>query len=118
MQAETFKMLSTVSLLKLVAPDYPDEWKVFPMAIFRTKRTPHVMDVNSVELQSFWEITIEVYEDNRTDHMLEIATQIDEKFKRIGFVGTVTDANTAGLTRKICAYQAVIDNGTHFVYQK
>lgn len=118
MQAETYKILTGITHIKLVAPDYPKEWNSFPMAIFRTKRKPHVLDINKVELQSFWTITIEVYEDSETDLMTEMVTEIDSMFKKIGFVGNAVDANTADLTRKICEYVAVVDNITHFVYQK
>lgn len=118
MQAETYKILTGITHIKLVAPDYPKEWNSFPMAIFRTKRKPHALDINKVELQSFWTITIEVYEDSETDLMTEMVTEIDSMFKKIGFVGNAVDANTADLTRKICEYVAVVDNITHFVYQK
>lgn len=118
MQIETYKILSGIVHVELVATDYPQSWNDFPMAIFRTKRKPHALDINKVELQSFWTITIEVYEDGNTDFMIEMITEIDNKFKSIGFVGNVIDANTADLTRKICEYTAVVDNVTHFVYQK
>ncbi|HFE9852471.1 TPA: hypothetical protein ACGBG5_002937 [Enterococcus faecalis] len=118
MEIATFQLLSDIKELEKVVKEYPESWEIFPMAVFKTKRTPHVVDINKEEVQSYWTVTIEIYEDSYTDLIGTIINQVDQAFKNIGFVGTVTDANTAGLTRKICEYSAVIDNGTHFVYQK
>ncbi|MGX7195157.1 hypothetical protein [Enterococcus olivae] len=118
MQLETWEILQGINELKLVLSDYPDSWSKFPMAIYRTKRTTHFKDAHKREIQSAWIITVEIYDDDKAGDLTSIVTKIDEKFKSIGFVGNDTDANVADLSRKILEYRGIVDNDTHFVYQK
>lgn len=118
MQLETWNILYSIDKLELVLPDYPKSWSKFPMAIYRTKRTPHFVDFDKQELQSAWVITIEIYGDDETGDLTPIVTKIDEKFKKIGFMGNDTDSNVADLSRKILEYRGIVDNVTHFVFQK
>lgn len=118
MQLETAQILQKVDVFKLVVPDYPKKWETFPMAVYRTKNTPFFIDSNKDELQTSWIITIEIYFDDGSADLVPIVYEIDEKFKNIGFVGGDTDANTGDLQRKILEYRAIVDNVTHFVFQK
>lgn len=118
MQGATFELLKSISILKKVSTDYPSNWSTFPTAIYRTSRNPHFIDNKQDELQTFWVITVEIYGDDRSGDMMPIAVSIDKKFKNIGFKGTFKDANTAGLTRIICEFSAVVDNSRKYVFQK
>ena len=117
MQLETWQTLYDMNELELILPDYPKSWSEFPMAIYRTKRTPHFEDSDG-EQQSSWTITIELYGDSKTGDLTPIANKISEHFKNIGFLGSDTDANVADLSRKILEFRGIVDNVTHFVYQK
>ena len=118
MQQETYDILASVEGLKKVHPNYPQSWNDFPMAVYKTKRKAHFIDAHKREVQSRWDITVEVYASNETEDLSVITSQINKKFKAIGFVGVDDDANVADLTRKILNYSAIVDNDTHMVYQK
>lgn len=118
MQEVTFRLLKSILTIKKVSTDYPSNWSSFPTAIYRTSRAPHFTDNKQNELQTFWVITVEIYGDDRSGDMTPIATSIDKEFKTIGFKGTFKDANTAGMTRIICEFSAVVDNNRKYVFQK
>ena len=118
MKAETSKTLKSISTLKKVSTDYPSTWNTFPIAIYRTSRSPHFIDALKQELQSYWQITIEVYGDSKTGSLTNIVKEIMEQFNNIGFQGDAKDANTADLNRVICVFSAVVDNVTKQVSKK
>ena len=118
-QALTYQVLNKVAAFEnRIYPDYPKVWQDFPMAIYRTKRTSHFVDAHKEELQSYWVITIEIYGDNNTGDLTPIVEQVDNEMKQKGFMGNDTDSNTGDLSRKILEYRGIVDNVTHFVYQK
>lgn len=115
LKAVTTEVLNSVAGIKKVATDYPSTWNVFPTAIYRTASKTHQIDANGQELQTFWTITIELY---GTGSLTEIANDVVETFKQIGFTGTIKDANTAELKRVIIEVSAVVDNVTKYVFTK
>ncbi|EOL45819.1 hypothetical protein [Enterococcus caccae] len=118
MKFETSKILKSISVLKKVSTDYPSSWNTFPIAIYRTSRSPHFIDAFQQELQSYWQITVEVYGDSKTGNLTNIVKEIMEQFNIIGFQGDAKDANTAGLNRVICVFSAIVDNVTRQVSKK
>lgn len=108
-------ILKDISAIKKVAADYPTTWNTFPTAIYRTSSKPNFVDYNGEELQTQWNVTIELYGNGS---LTDIVTQIMNAFGDIGFFGTSKDANTADLTRVIIELSAIVDNKTKYVYSK
>lgn len=100
----TTEILKSVKAIKKVATDYPSNWNVFPTAIYRTTSKPYQIDANGSELQTQWSITVELY---GTGSLTDIAIEVMDTFKTIGFTGTTKDANTADLKRVIVEVSGV-----------
>lgn len=115
MKAVTFSLLSGVTAIKKARTDYPSDWNIFPTAIYRTSSKPHFVDLNQEELQTSWQINIEIYGDKS---LTDIGNDIMTKFRSIGFKGTCRDSNTAGLKRIIIDVSAIVDNTTKYVFEK
>ena len=111
----TVSVLNSISDIKKVATDYPSTWNTFPTAIYRTANTPQFVDASGQELQTKWNITIELFSNNS---LTDIANNLIDKFGSIGFTGTQKDANTADLKRVIIDLSAIVDNQTKYVYTK
>lgn len=115
MKTVVVALLKSVTEIKKVATDYPTTWNTFPTAIYRTSSKPNFVDYNGEELQTQWNVTIELYGNGS---LTDIVTQIMNAFGDIGFFGTFKDANTADLTRVIVELSAIVDNKTKYVYSK
>ena len=115
MKIVTVSVLKAIPELKKIATDYPSTWNTFPTAIYRTVNTPHFVDGSGEELQTQWNITIELYSN---ESLTDIAMTLLESFGSIGFTGTSKDANTADLMRVIIDLSAIVDNRTKYVYTK
>lgn len=111
----TVSILNELSEIKRVATDYPSTWNTFPTAIYRTNNSPHFVDGKGNELQTKWNITIELYSESS---LTNLVTNLLDKFRTIGFTGTSKDANTADLKRVIIDISAIVDNKTKYVYKK
>lgn len=115
MKAATFDILKSITELKKIASDYPITWNNFPLAIYRTSTSPRFTDANGQELQSKWNVTIELFSNTS---LTDITAILLQKFGEIGFTGTSKDANTADLKRVIIDLSAIVDNTTKYVYSK
>lgn len=115
MKTVTVSILKSIPELKKIAADYPSTWNAFPIAIYRTSTVPHFVDAEGSELQTKWNVTIELFSNNS---LTDIANSLLDKFSDIGFTGTQKDANTADLKRVIIDLSAVVDNKTKYVYTK
>lgn len=115
MKAVTFDVLKAITELKKIASDYPSTWNTFPLAIYRTSTSPHFIDASGQELQSKWNVTIELFSNTS---LTDITAILLQKFGDIGFTGTSKDANTADLRRIIIDLSAIVDNNTKYVYSK
>ena len=115
MKVVTVDILKAITELKKISSDYPSTWNTFPIAIYRTSTSPHFTDASGQELQSRWNITIELFSNTS---LTDITAQLLQKFGDIGFTGTQRDANTADLKRVIIELSAIVDNKTKYVYSK
>lgn len=111
----TLAVLKDIPDIKKAASDYPKSWSVFPSAIYRTSTSPHFTDASGQELQSKWNVTIELFSNAS---LTDITATVLQKFGYIGFTGTSKDANTADLRRIIIDLSAIVDNTTKYVYSK
>lgn len=115
MKTVTVSILKSIPELKKIAADYPSTWNTFPIAIYRTSTVPHFVDSDGSELQTKWNVTIELFS---TNSLTDITNTLMQKFSDIGFTGTQKDANTADLKRVIIELSAIVDNKTNYVYSK
>ena len=116
MKPKIMSILNSIEELKLSSTTYPDEWSKFPMAVYSTVHEPYFVNAEQHEGQTKWQITVELYSD--TGSLTLITEKLRTAFAGLGFFGTTTDANTAGLKRVVCRVSAVVDNDTFHVYQK
>ena len=107
-------ILNSVNELKLKSPSYPAVWSQYPMAIYRTSHQPAFINADHHESQTSWSVTIELYTDNGS--LTAITNKLSDAFAELGFSCAANDANTAGLSRVVCQFSAVIDNDTRRVY--
>lgn len=115
MKAIVFDILKAITELKKIASDYPSTWNIFPLAIYRTSTSPHFTDASGQEIQSKWNVTIELFSNIG---LTDITATVLQKFGDIGFTGAQKDANTADLRRVIIDLSAIVDNTTKYVYSK
>ena len=115
MKVVTVDILKAITELKKISSDYPSTWNTFPIAIYRTSTSPHFTDASGQELQSKWNVTIELFSNAS---LTDITATVLQKFGDIGFTGTQKDANTADLRRIIIDLSAIVDNKTNYVYSK
>ncbi|MHA3065800.1 hypothetical protein [Lacticaseibacillus saniviri] len=116
MKPKVMNILNSIEGLKLASTTYPDEWTKFPMAVYSTVHEPYFVNADQHESQTKWQITVELYSDSGS--LTIITEKLRTALAGLGFFGTTTDANTAGLTRVVCRFSAVVDNDTFHVYQK
>lgn len=101
--------------LKKIATDYPKNWVELPIAIYRTKSEPHFTDADNNELQTKWNVTIELYSDKG---LTDIAERIIKRFGDVGINLSKKDGNTADLKRNILDGQFIVDNTLKIIYEK
>ncbi|WP_179211706.1 hypothetical protein [Secundilactobacillus pentosiphilus] len=115
MSRDVNSILNSVSELKDVEPNYPDEITVFPMAVYSTVRKTFNRNADNEETDTSWTVTIDVFKQQGS--LTAIVDEITAKFANIGFVATVQQANQAGFNRSIITLTGVIDNTSRRVYQ-
>ncbi|GAX07032.1 hypothetical protein IWT25_02380 [Secundilactobacillus pentosiphilus] len=108
-------ILNSISELKDVEPNYPDEITVFPMAVYSTVRKTFNRNADNEETDTSWTVTVDVFKQQGS--LTAIVDEITVKFANIGFVATVQQANQAGFNRSIITLTGVIDNTSRRVYQ-
>lgn len=101
--------------LKKVATDYPKNWVELPIAIYRTKSEAHFIDADNNELQTKWNVTIELYSDKG---LTDVTERIIKRFGDVGIRLSKKDGNTADLKRNILDGQFIVDNTLKIIYEK
>lgn len=101
--------------LKKVATDYPKAWNDFPTAIYRTSSKPHFIDADQNELQTQWNITIELYHNKS---LTDITKRLNERFSDVRIYLSEKDGNTADLRRVILEAEFIVDNTLKIIYEK
>lgn len=106
-------ILANTTSLADFSTDYPQELNTFPYAIYRTVTTPVEIDANRQELQTRWDIIIEVYGESSVSSIVdEITLQLQELGLRVG----QKDSHVAGLKRIVISGYGIIDNATSHIY--
>ncbi|WEG74415.1 hypothetical protein [Vagococcus intermedius] len=111
----TQTLLANINGINKASSSYPTSWQIFPSAIHKTSSKPHFIDFEGNELQSEWNITIELYSDKT---LTDITDHVIQRFSNIGFNLSKKDANTAEMKRVILEAVAIVDNNSKIVYQK
>ncbi|MDT2782892.1 hypothetical protein P7H41_13160 [Vagococcus fluvialis] len=101
--------------LKKIATDYPKSWNDFPTAIYRTSSKPHFTDANQNELQTQWNITIELYHNKS---LTDITKRLNERFSDVRIYLSEKDGNTADLRRVILEAEFIVDNTLKIICEK
>ena len=101
--------------LKKVATDYPKSWNDFPTAIYRTSSKPYFTDAHQNELQTQWNITIELYHNKS---LTDITKRLNERFSNVRIYLSEKDGNTADLRRVILESEFIVDNTLKIIYEK
>ena len=101
--------------LKKVATDYPKSWNDFPTAIYRTSSKPYFTDAHQNELQTQWNITIELYHNKS---LTDITKRLNERFSDVRIYLSEKDGNTADLRRVILESEFIVDNTLKIIYEK
>lgn len=101
--------------LKKVATDYPKTWNDFPTAIYRTSSKSHFTDAHQNELQTQWNITIELYHNKS---LTDITKRLNERFSDVRINLFKKDGNAANLRRVILEAEFIVDNTLKIVYEK
>lgn len=101
--------------LKKVATDYPKSWNDFPTAIYRTSSKSHFTDAHQNELQTQWNITIELYHNKS---LTDITKRLNERFSDIRINLSDKDGNAADLRRVILEAEFIVDNTLKIIYEK
>lgn len=101
--------------LKKVATDYPKSWNDFPTAIYRTSSKPYFTDAHQNELQTQWNITIELYHNKS---LTDITKRLNERFSDVRIYLSEKDGNTADLRRVILEAEIIVDNTLKIIYEK
>lgn len=101
--------------LKKVATDYPKSWNDFPTAIYRTSSKSHFTDAHQNELQTQWNITIELYHNKS---LTDITKRLNERFSDVRINLSDKDGNAADLRRVILEAEFIVDNTLKIIYEK
>lgn len=101
--------------LKKVATDYPKTWNDFPTAIYRTSSKSHFTDAHQNELQTQWNITIELYHNKS---LTDITKRLNERFSNVRIYLSEKDGNAADLRRVILESEFIVDNTLKIIYEK
>lgn len=101
--------------LKKVSTDYPKSWNEFPTAVYRTSSKPYFTDADQNELQTQWNITVELYH-NKT--LADITKRVTERFNDVRINLSEKDGNTADLRRVILEAEFIVDNTLKIIYEK
>lgn len=110
---EVVKVLESVPALADFSTDYPEEMTVFPYAVYRTVAIPHFINADREEVQTRWQILIEIY---GTKSVSSIATSVYNGMRGTGFKVTQRDSNVAGLKRIVLDCHGIVDNVMRQVY--
>lgn len=113
MKLEVVKVLDSVAALADFSTDYPSEMNTFPYAVYRTTATPHFVDSNRDEVQTKWNVFIEIY---GIGSVSNAAKDIYVGMADLGFRITQRDSNVAGLFRIVLECHGVVDNKMKRVY--
>nr|WP_321303340.1 hypothetical protein [uncultured Trichococcus sp.] len=113
MKQEIAYLLSSIDGLEDFSTDYPQEMATFPCAIYRTAAEGHAIDAYRNEMQTKWTVVIEVY---GIKSVSELAANIADGMRRLGFRVSDKDSNTAGLKRVVLECRAIVDNKTKMVF--
>lgn len=101
--------------LKKVSTDYPKAWNEFPTAVHRTSSKPYFTDADQNELQTQWNITIEIYHNKS---LTDITERIINRFGDVRINLSKKDGNTADLRRAILEAEFIVDNTLKIIYEK
>lgn len=113
MKKEIVRILDETVGLTDFSTDYPDDWNVFPYAVYRTSTRSIEIDRNRNETRTEWNVTIEIY---GIKSVSTLATSITKDMRTLGFKVDTRDANVIGLKRMVLTCQAIVDNITNIVY--
>lgn len=108
-------ILNSITDLKEVTPNYPDEVTTFPLAVYQTMRKTFIRNADNEETDTQWTVTIDAFKQQGS--LTSIVDEITDAFAHIGFVATVQQANQTGFNRSIITLTAVVDNTSGRVYQ-
>lgn len=114
MKIKIVNILSETVGLTDFSTDYPDDWNVFPYAIYRTSTRSNYVDSQKDEARTEWTVVIEIYGKKSVS---SIASHITTSIRKLGFQVDVRDANVIGLKRIVLTCRAIVDNKTGMVYQ-
>lgn len=115
-KALVFKTLKAMSELKVVSPNYPDNFTKFPTAIYKTSQSSYIRNNKQQETDTEWQITIDLYSDKGS--LTKIKDELIAKFSAMGFSNSVGDQDLNGVTRVLIVFSGVVDNTSGRVYQK
>ena len=115
-KALVYKTLKSIPELKIVSPSYPDEFTVFPIAIYKTSQTSFIRNNWQEETDTEWQITIDLYNDKGS--LTKTKNELIAKFSAMGFSNSVGDQDLNGITRVVLVFTGVVDNTSKRVYQK
>lgn len=113
MKTEVVKVLDSVTSLADFSTDYPEDMTVFPYAVYRTIASPHFVDANRDEVQTRWQVLIEIY---GTKSVSSIATSVYNGMRGMGFKVTQRDSNVSGFNRIVLDCHGIVDNAMRQVY--
>lgn len=115
-KALVFKTLKAMPELKVVSPNYPDNFTKFPTAIYKTSQSSYIRNNKQQETDTEWQITIDLYSDKGS--LTKIKDELIAKFSAMGFSNSVGDQDLNGVTRVLIVFSGVVDNTSGRVYQK
>lgn len=113
LKTEVVTILTNTVGLADFSTDYPDDFSVFPYAIYRTLARPKEVNNKREEIQTQWVVTIELY---GKKSLTVITNDILARMRRLGFQVDVRDANVAGLKRNVLTAHIIVDNVTRQTY--
>lgn len=111
-----YQGLKSVSEIKQVSTTYPDNFTVFPSAVYYTTHKAHFRDNWQQELQTEWIITIDLF--IKEGSLTPITNKLMTLFGGMGFSSDVSDSNQAGVNRCLLRFTGVVDNESHRVFER
>ena len=79
-----------MSELKVVSPNYPDNFTKFPTAIYKTSQSSYIRNNKQQETDTEWQITIDLYSDKGS--LTKIKDELIAKFSAMGFSNSVGES--------------------------
>lgn len=113
MKLEVVRLLDTVSGLADFSTTYPKDMNIFPYAVYRTTATPHFLDGERREVQTRWNVSIDIY---GIKSVSSVANEIYDGMKALGFEVTQRDSNTPDFFRVILECRGIVDNDMKHIY--